>query len=292
MAKAGGRAGKRAIAASRDRTRPRKSASPKAPKTGSRKPKPQTKATSRKRKASPASETRWLREQLKAARLQQEATAEILQVIANSPGELGPVFRTVLENATRICDARFGTLLRFDGTAFHFAADVGTPKALAEYVRRPGPFRGPAGGMIERILKTRQVQNTPDYAAEATPGLAAKLGGARSTLGVPILKGDLLVGAVVIYRQEIRPFSDREIDLVRSFAAQAAIAIENARLFNETRQALERPTATSEILRVISQAPTDVKPVFEAIAQTAVRLLGCDRSFIQRCDARISGRWP
>ena len=284
MAKAGGRAGKRAIAASRDRTRPRKSASPKAPKTGSRKPKPQTKATSRKRKASPASETRWLREQLKAVRLQQEATAEILQVIANSPGELGPVFRTVLENATRICDARFGTLLRFDGTAFHFAADVGTPKALAEYVRRPGPFRGPAGGMIDRILKTRQVQNTPDYAAEATPGLAAKLGGARSTLGVPILKGDLLVGAVVIYRQEIRPFSDREIDLVRSFAAQAAIAIENARLFNETRQALERQTATSEILRVISQSPTDVKPVFEAIAQTAVRLLGCDRSFIQRCD--------
>jgi two-component system NtrC family sensor kinase len=216
---------------------------------------------------------------------QQTATAEVLNVISNSPGELGSVFTTVLENATRICDARFATLLRFDGNAFYFATDIGTPAALAEYVRRPGPFQGLSGGMIDRILKTRRMQHTPDYAADPAPGLAAKLGGARSALGVPILKDDVLVGAIVIYRQEVRPFSNREIELVQSFAAQAAIAIENARLFNETREALERQTATAEVLKIIAASPTDVQPVFEAIVQTAVRLLGCETSFIQRCDS-------
>ncbi|MDH6259571.1 GAF domain-containing protein [Bradyrhizobium sp. BR13661] len=203
---------------------------------------------------------------------QQTATAEVLQIISDSPGELQPVFEAVLQKATRICDARFGSLLRFDGNAFHFAADVGTPEALREYMRRPGPFQGLAGGMIDRIHRTRQVQHTADYAAEAAPGLAAKLGGARSTLGVPILRDDELVGAIVIYRQEVRPFSEREIELVRSFAAQAAIAIENARLFNETREALERQTATSDILKVIASSPSDTQPVFEAIVGSAARL--------------------
>jgi two-component system NtrC family sensor kinase len=217
---------------------------------------------------------------------QQTATAEVLQVTSNSPGELQPVFRAVLENATRICDARFGTLFRFDRGAFYFAADVGTPEALAEYVRKPGPFKGLAGGMIDRILKTRQVQYSADYAAEAMPGIAARLGGARSTLGVPILRDDVLVGAIVIYRQEVRPFSDRDVDLVRSFAAQAAIAIENARLFSETREALARQTASADILRVISRSQTDVQPVFDAIVRTAVRLIGCDRAFFMRVDGQ------
>ncbi len=203
---------------------------------------------------------------------QQTATGEVLQVTSNSPGELGPVFRAVLENATRICDAKFGTLLRFDGNAFYFATDVGTPAALAEYVRRPGPFQGLSGGMIDRILKTRQMQHTPDYAADPAPGLAAKLGGARSALGVPILKDDVLVGAIVIYRQEVRPFSNREIELVRSFAAQAAIAIENARLFNETREALAYQTGSSNVLRVIASSPTDVEPVLKAIVESAQEL--------------------
>lgn len=203
----------------------------------------------------------------------QTAASDVLQVISKSPGALEPVFRAVLENATRICDAGFGTLLRFDGNAFHFAADVGTPPALAEYVRRPGPFQGVPGGMIDRILKMRCVQHTPDYAADAAPGLAAKLGGARSTVGVPILRDDVLIGAIVIYRQEVRPFSNREIELVQSFAAQAAIAIENARLFNETREALERQTATADILKVIASSPSDVQPVFEAIAERSQRLV-------------------
>jgi len=205
---------------------------------------------------------------------QQTATAEILQVISNSPGQLGPVFRAVLENATRLCDARFGTLFRFEGNAFYFAADIGTPPALADYVRRPGPFQGPPGGMVNRIHRTKQFQHSHDYAAEANPGLAATLGGARSTLGVPILKDDALVGAIVIYRQEVRPFSEREIALVRSFGSQAAIAIENARLFNETKEALERQTATAEILQVIASSPSDVQPVFDAIATRANSLIG------------------
>jgi GAF domain-containing protein len=207
----------------------------------------------------------------------QTATAEVLQVISSSPGELEPVFKAVLENATRLCDARFGTLLRFDGRDFYFAADVGTPPALAEYVRRPGVFRGLPGGMVDRILKSRDVQHTADYATDSAPGLAAKLGGARSTLGVPILKDDVLVGAIVIYRQEVRPFSDHEIALVRSFAAQAAIAIENARLFNETREALEQQTATAEVLRIISSSPRDLGPVFEAMLSKAMRI--CDAKF-------------
>jgi two-component system NtrC family sensor kinase len=212
--------------------------------------------------------------ELRESLQQQTASAEVLQIISNSPGELQPVFRAVLEHATRICDARFGTLFRFEDDAFHFAADVGTPAALAEYVRRPGPFRGVPGGMIDRIHKTRQLQHAADYAAEPVPGLAATLGGARTTLGVPILGDDVLVGAIVIYRQEVRPFTDREIDLVRSFATQAAIAIENARLFNETKQALERQTATSDILKVIASSPDDVQPVFDAIASSARRLIG------------------
>ena len=217
--------------------------------------------------------------QTKTADLQESlqhqiATSEVLKVISRSPGELRPVFEAVLENATRICDAGFGTLFRFDGNAFYFAADVGTPAALAEYMRRPGAFQGLSGGMIDRILRTRQVQHSPDYAADAAPGVAARLGGARSTLGVPILRDDVLVGAIVIYRQEVRPFSTREIDLVRSFAAQAAIAIENTRLFNETKEALERQTATADILKVIASSPSDVQPVFDAIATSSNRLIG------------------
>ncbi len=204
---------------------------------------------------------------------QQTATADVLQIISNSPGELQPVFKAVLENATRICDAPFGTLLRFDGSAFYFAADIGTPPALAEYMRRPGPFQGPPGGMIDRIQRTRQVQHTPDYAADAVPGLAAKLGGARSTLGVPILRDEMLVGAIVIYRQEVRPFTTREIDLVRSFAAQAAIAIENARLFNETKETLQHQIASADVLQVVGKSMADAQPVFERIVDSLERLI-------------------
>jgi GAF domain-containing protein len=144
---------------------------------------------------------------------QQAATSEVLQVISSSPGELGPVFETMLANAVRICDAKFGTLFRCDGGLLHRAAHVGVPPELDAVHRRRWPFRPEAGTLHDRVFRTKQVAHSADYAAEPHPGNAAKFGGARSTVVVPMLKDDQLVGTIVIYRQEVRPFTDKQIEL-------------------------------------------------------------------------------
>ena len=224
------------------------------------------------------------RQQLKEAREQQRATFEVLQAIASSPGELEPVFRTMLENAIRVCDAKFGTLFRYDGELLHAVAGVGTPPALSEFQRKRGPFRPQAGTLHDRVLRTCQVAHSADYANEPNPGYAAQIGGARSTVIVPMLKDHHLVGTIVIYRQEVRPFSDSEIELVKNFANQAVIAIENTRLLNELRQrtadlteSLEQQTATSDVLQIISSSPGELQPVFEAMLANATRI--CDAKF-------------
>jgi len=214
---------------------------------------------------------------------QQTATSEVLGVISSSPGELEPVFQAMLENAVRICEAKFGTLFLRDGDVFRFAAEVGTPSALAEYNRRLKALVPTPGTIVDQVMRTKQVGHTVDAAAAAVPGNSAKLGGARSLVAVPMLKDDQLLGVIIIYRQEVRPFTEKQIELVQNFAAQAVIAIENARLLNELRQrttdlteSLEQQTATSEVLRVISSSPSKLGPVFQTMLANATRLCGAN----------------
>jgi two-component system, NtrC family, sensor kinase len=218
--------------------------------------------------------TRLLNE-LRESLQQQTATADVLKVISSSPGELEPVFNAMLENATRICGAGFGTLFHFDGKLFDFAANYGTPSALVELQKRRGPFLPDRSGLLDRVLLTKQVAHSADYAAEQPQAPPVALGGARSTVAVPMLKDNELI--VVIYRQEVRPFSEKEIDLVKNFAAQAVIAIENTRLLNELRESLQQQTATADVLKVISGSPGELEPVFQAMLEKATHL--CEAKF-------------
>ena len=197
-----------------------------------------------------------LRRELAEALERQTATSEILKVISSSPGDLEPVFKEMLENATRICEAHFGNLWLCEGDAFRLGALYGATAAFAEARwREPVIHPGPGTG-LGRVARTKQLIHIADLASEQAyierePSRVAlvELAGARTYLMVPMLKDNELVGSIAIYRQEVRPFSDKQIQLVTSFADEAVIAIENTRLFNETKEALERQTATADILR-------------------------------------------
>ena len=213
--------------------------------------------------------TRLLNE-LRQSLEQQTATADVLKVISSSPGELEPVFYAMLENATRICAAEFGTLYRYDGEMFHIAAEIGTTAELSEARRQRGPFAPRPDGLLDKVTRTKQTTHTADDAAQDS--MHARLGRARSRVCVPMLKDDVLVGVIGIYRQEVRPFTDKQVELLENFAAQAVIAIENTRLLSELRETLELQTATSEVLSVISSSPGELEPVFQAMLENATRI--------------------
>ena len=224
---------------------------------------------------------------------QQTATSEVLRVISSSPGELEPVFEALLENAVRICEARFGNLLLYDGAAFRVAAMHGAPLAWDDLRRRDPVIRFGPKSPLARIAATRQLEHIADIRMEEaylerdqTVVTFVERTGARTVLGVPMLKENELVGAIAIYRNDVKPFSDKQIELLTNFAAQAVIAIENTRLLNELRQRTDELAHSVQGLQALGEvtqavnSTLDLETVLSTIVAKAVQLSGTDAGAI------------
>ena len=221
--------------------------------------------------------TRLLSE-LRESLQQQTATADVLKVISSSQGELEPVFQTMLENAVHICGARFGNLSLFEGRNVRVVAMHNAPPEF-EKLRRRDPIVPLDRSLFGTLVRTKKKLHISDMTTEEpyASSALAKVAGARTTLAVPMLKEDELIGAINIYRQEVQPFTDKQVQLLENFAAQAVIAIENTRLLNELRESLQQQTATADVLKVIAGSSGELAPAFKAMLDNAVRI--CEASY-------------
>src|SRR5262249_31071225 len=211
----------------------------------------------------------------KEALEQQTATGDILRVISSSPTDAQPVFEAITQSAMRLCDGTLSVVSRYDGELIHLGAYTHVSAEGVELIRRRFPMQPMRDNLHGRVVLEGGVVHIPDVQADSEFNQAISQAlGTRSTLGVPMLLDGRVVGAIAVARPDVRPFTDKQIALLKTFADQAVIAIENVRLFNETKDALDRQTATSEILRVIGSSPTNAQPVFETIARSGIRVCG------------------